>query len=140
MLLTPLTESTVQRIEKLCVVSNFPELAALMKLVTHLTSKERIYYNLSLQLKHLDLSVLLIDSESPMCSNKICPFLCAFVWFLSTWLLSSPVLLQHLVFCFFLHLLTSNSSLTPAEFTKNCRKAAVSTFPNSILLCLFSFR
>lgn len=72
-----------------------------MKLVTYLTSKERIYYNLSEQLEHLNLGVLLIESESSSapCPNKIsAPFFLSLfdsVWSLSTCLVSSPVLLQH---------------------------------------------
>lgn len=55
------------------MVSNFPALAALMKLVTHLTSTERIYYKLSEQQERLNLGAPLIESESSLalCPNKI---------------------------------------------------------------------
>lgn len=40
--------------KKLYAVSNFPNASCTNKLVTHLTSKERIYYNLLEQLEHLN--------------------------------------------------------------------------------------
>lgn len=46
---------SLYRTQKLYVVSNFPALAGLMKPVTHLTSKERIY-NPPVWMKRLNLS------------------------------------------------------------------------------------
>lgn len=62
---SPFLQQTPLRTDKLYVVFNFLVLAALMKPVTHLTAKERIY-NPPVQMRHLNLS-----SNSPIFSTEL---------------------------------------------------------------------